>query len=167
MTSLKRKNYLLVVLFSLVAVAAVMPENFSGEWTLNEQKSDFGSSNFRMGAATTLKVKQEDASITIARNGMAPNGETYTWEEKLTADGKETETPVFGNGKRNASLKWSGDNKSFTVNSKTILERDGNSVEINSTEVFKLSDDGKTLTMEVNSTSSFGAFTRILVYDRK
>jgi hypothetical protein len=160
------KSYLIVLLVSFVAIGATMPEDFSGEWALNEQKSNFGTSNFRMGA-TTMKVKQEDVAITIARNGTVPNGEAYAWEEKLTADGKETETTVFGTGKRKASLKWSDDSKSFTVSSKTLLERDGNSIDITSTEIFKLSDGGKTLTVDVNSTSSFGTFTRILVYDKK
>jgi hypothetical protein len=117
--------------------------------------------------ATTLKVKQEDAAVTIGRTGTIPNGEAYAWEEKLTVDGKEAETAVFGNGKRKATLKWSADNKSFTITSNTLVERDGTSMEISSTEVFKLSDDGKTLTVDANSSSSFGTFTRSLVYDKK
>lgn len=167
MTSLKHGNLLLLAFTALLLVAAVAPANFSGDWTLNEQKSNFGNTTFgRMGAAT-LKVKQESQSITIARNGTTPDGEAYAWEEKLTSDGKETETTVFGNGKRKASIKWSDDKNTFTINSKTSLERDGNSIEITSTEVFKLLDAGKTLSMEVASTSSFGTFNRSLVYDRK
>lgn len=167
MTLLKHKNYLTLVWVALIFVAAAAPTDFSGDWTLNEQKSNFGDTSFGKFGATTLKVKQDNTLVTIARTGTTPDGDSYAWEEKLSADGKESEIAVYGSGKRKSTMKWSDDKNSFTINSKTSLERNGMSIDITSTEVFKLSDGGKTLTMDVTSTSSFGTMNRRLVYDKK
>lgn len=167
MTLLKHKNYLTLALAALIFIAAAAPADFSGVWTLNEQKSNFGDTSFGKFGATTLKVTQDKTSLTIARTGTTPEGDGYAWEEKLTADGKQSEIAVYGNGKRKSTLKWSDDKNSFTINSKTSLERNGMSIDITSTEVFKLSDGGKVLTIEVISNSSFGTMNRTLVYDKK
>jgi hypothetical protein len=167
MTFSKFKNILFLGLAAVLFVAAVVAANFSGDWTLNESKSNFGDTQFGRQGATSMKVTQAGADITIAKTGKSFDGESYNWEEKLAYNGKETETTIFNGAKRKASVKWADDKNSFTVTSKTVIDRDGNTFEISSTEVWKLSADGKTLTVEVNSTSSFGTATRTLVYDKK
>lgn len=157
-----------LVVMVLISTAATMmaPVNFSGEWTLNEGKSKFGDTQFGRMAASTLKVTQGDATIAITRIGTSPQGQDYNWEEKLTADGKETESTVYETAKRKSTMKWSKDKKSFTINAATKFERDGNTMEIITVEIWKLSDDGKTLTVDATSTSSFGTNVRSLVYDK-
>lgn len=158
---------LAVIFIASTAATVIAPANFSGEWSLNESKSNFGDGNFGRFAAATFKIKQEKSDITINRNGTTQNGDAYSWEEKLTYDGKETETEVFNGAKRKASLKWSDDKKTFTINATTKFDRDGNTFEITAVEVWKLSDDGKAITIESNSTSQFGTSVRTLVYDKK
>lgn len=166
MFQIRNTSVLLLVVVVLMAAAFIAPANFSGEWTLNETKSKFGDESFGRLAAQTFKVKQEKDVITIGRSGSNPNGD-YSYEEKLSFDGKEVETTVFNGAKRKSSVKWSADQKSFTLTSVTNFERDGNAFEIKGTEVWKLSDDGKSLQIESSSNSQFGTMTRSLVYDKK
>jgi hypothetical protein len=163
----KQIYFALAAIVLITTAATFFATDFSGEWTLNETKSNFGDSPMGRTGATSMKVTQEKAMITITRNGTSRDGQAFSWDEKLPADGKEVESTANGNRKRKSSVKWSDDKKSFTVSSKTIFEREGETMEITSTEVFKLSDDGKTLTVEANTNSSFGSSTRTLVYDKK
>lgn len=158
---------LVVITFICMAAAAVAIINFSGEWALNEQKSNLGEGNMGRMVAKKLKITQENATITISRTGTSRDGQETTWEEKLSFDGKEVESTAYGDAKRKSSSKWSDDGKSMTINATTLLERDGNQIEIKAVEIWKLSEDGKTITVDATSTSPRGTTTRSLVYDKK
>src|SRR5215216_1369752 len=157
----------------LVAAAAVVvltsatvlaPPNFSGEWKLNESKSEMGQ--FGRGAAKKIKVESLDAQgISYERTSTNQAGEEVVRKEKLTFDGKEVEsTGGFGNSKTKSTAKISDD--AMTINAVTSLERDGQAMEIKRKETWKLSDGGQTLIIESNSSSSFGDNTMKLVYEK-
>ena len=67
--------------------------NFSGEWSLNKEKSEMGERRGRM-TSTKLVVAQDSDKINIKRTGQGRNGE-YTREEEITLDGKENELEGF------------------------------------------------------------------------
>jgi hypothetical protein len=150
---------------TIITSAAVMVANadFSGEWKLNESKSNLGQFG---RAAKKLKIQGNVESIAIQRALTNQAGEEVTTNEKLTFDDKESENTVFGNAKKKSKAKWSDDGKKLTVKSTITLDRNGETMEIKSTEVWSLSDDGKTLTIETESTSSFGTNNTKLVYDK-
>lgn len=54
----------------------------------------------------------------------------------------------------------------MTIEATTSFDRDGQTVEIKLKETWKLGDGGQTLTIESNSTSSFGENSMKLVYDK-
>lgn len=140
--------------------------NFSGEWKLNESKSDLGQ--FGRGAARTINVtSSDDKGISIERTSTNQNGENVTRKESLTFDGKESEsTGGFGNSKRKATAKWSDDGQSMIINAVVTFDRNGESMEIKQQETWKLTDNGQTLTIESTSSSSFGENTMKLVYEK-
>ena len=53
--------------------------NFSGEWKLNESKSDLGQ--FASFATRIIKADQKDDSISIARTAPSFNGGDFTTME--------------------------------------------------------------------------------------
>jgi hypothetical protein len=152
--------------FALVAMAAkpAAKTNFSGTWTLNEQKSDLGQFGGRM-TPKTLKLEQKDDALSVVRVSNF-NGEERTMTEKLSFDGKENESTVFGNSKKKSTSKWSDDGQTLTVNSVINFERDGQTMEIKTTETWKLLNDGQTLSLESNSTSQMGTNTVKALYDK-
>lgn len=147
------------------ATANAQQANFSGDWRLNEQKSTLGQFGGRM-AAKKLKLDGQTENLSIQRFSVGQDGNEATTSEKLTFDGKESESTVFGNSKKKSTAKWSDDGKSLNVNSNIALERNGEKIEIKVTEVWKLTDDGKSLSIESTSTSTWGTNTMKLVYDR-
>jgi hypothetical protein len=138
--------------------------NFSGDWSLNEGKSDLGQ--FANYAPRKIKVEQKDDAITISKTAPSFNGDDVTITETLTFDGKETESTIFGNSKRKASAKWSDDGQTLTISYNLMLDFNGQTNEIKGTETWTLADGGKTLLSQNNSSSSFGDIAAKGVYEK-
>jgi hypothetical protein len=168
--ALRRKSTIAVAIavFCICTSATIVNSvNFSGEWKLNESKSDLGQFGGR-GAARTIKVASSDANgISIERISTNQNGEAVSRTEALTFDGKEAESKGgFGNSTRKASAKWSDDGQSMIINAVSTFDRNGEKMEIKQKETWKLGDGGQTLTVEASSSSSFGESTMKLVYEK-
>ncbi|HYM94943.1 MAG TPA: hypothetical protein VET23_12435, partial [Chitinophagaceae bacterium] len=93
------KNILsLLIVPALLLSFSFLPDkaNFSGEWKLNEGKSDLGQrARF---APRTIKADQKDDAITISRTSPSFNGgDDVTTAETLPFDGKEVQGTGFGN----------------------------------------------------------------------
>jgi ABC-type uncharacterized transport system permease subunit len=154
------------ILSLLLSNVSAQKTNFSGTWVLNEGKSQFGESRFRMGAVKAI-VKQDENSISADFTRRRPNGEETTSTEKFTLDGKEcTNSNAEQTRVKKSTVTFSEDGKTMTINSTTTFERDGNTMEIKSVEIFKMSEDGKNITVETTSTSQRGEFKATLVYDK-
>lgn len=169
--TLRRKSTIAVAIatFCICTSATIVNSvNFSGEWKLNESKSDLGQFGGR-GAARTIKIASSDAnSISIERISTNPqSGEQVSRTETLTYDGKEAESKGgFGNSTRKATAKWSDDGQSMVINAVSTFDRNGEKMEIKQKETWKLGDGGQTLTIEASSSSSFGESTMKLVYEK-
>ena len=160
-------------LFTLIAPAAIllsftsMPDraNFSGEWKLNEGKSELGDFGSRF-AARSIKADQKADAITIARTTPGFNGgDPVTTTVTLTFDGKETESTGFGGSKRKSTAKWSEDAQTLTINSTTTFERDGQTNEFKGTETWTLTKEGS-LSLVTVASSPRGENTSKAVYDK-
>lgn len=152
-----------VLMFMAFTGGIAANTDFSGEWKLNESKSNLGQFG---RAAKTLKIEGNVESVAIQRVSTNQAGEEMTSSEKLTFDDKESESTVFGTAKKKSKAKWSDDGKKLTVKSTIAFERNGETMEIKTTEVWSLSDDGKTLTIESTSESARGTNSTKLVYDK-
>ncbi|MGC4102380.1 hypothetical protein [Ferruginibacter sp.] len=131
--------------------------NFSGDWKLNESKSELG--DFANFTATALKTEQKDNAITIARTTPGFNGgDPRTTTVTLTFDGKVTESEGFGGSKRKSTAKWSDDGQTLTISNTVSFERDGQTNEFKSTETWTLTKDGE-LSVVTQSSSPRGDMT--------
>lgn len=138
--------------------------NFSGDWKLNEGKSDLG--NFGRFAATGIKVTQTDADITIAKTAPSfGGGDPTTTTETLSFDGKASESTVFGNSKKTSTAKWSDDGKSLAISYTIAFERNGQTSELKGTETWSLTADGALSVVTVSS-SQRGETTTKAIYTK-
>ncbi len=138
--------------------------DFSGEWKLNESKSELGQ--FANYAPHTIKVTQTSDSITIAKTSVSMGGEEVTNSEALSYDGKETTTTIYGNSSRVASARWSDDGQTLTITYDLTLNFNDQQTEVKGTEIWTLGDDGKTLVSQNSSTSSFGDMQSKGIYEK-
>ena len=117
-------------------------------------------------APRKIKVDGQKDSLSVQRFSTSQDGNEVTYNEKLAFDGKETESTLFGNSKKKSVAKWADDGQSLTVNSTINFERDGQSMEIKITEIWKLLESGKVLSLESTSTSQMGTNTTNLLFDK-
>lgn len=152
-----------VILFS--TAASIFKPDFSGEWALDQGKSALGEFGAMM-AATKLSVKQEGDVITVVRYASSPMGESVT-TDKITLDGKESPSSGGMQGSsRKTTSQLAADQNTVTVTSVTSMSFDGNAFEITATETWSLSADGKTLTVDSNSSTPMGNNTIKQVYNK-
>jgi hypothetical protein len=144
-------------------IAFTEKANFSGEWKLNEGKSELGEFGGRF-AARTIKVEQKEEAITISKTAPSFNGGDNTTTETLSFDGKESETTVFGNSKKKSTLKWSDDSQSFIISYSIAFERNGETSEFKGIETWSLKDGA--LSLVTVSSSPRGENTTKAIYNK-
>jgi hypothetical protein len=155
---------LLSILLSAFTTIATKAD-FSGEWKLDESKSELGEFGGRM-TARSLKAEQKETSIIISRTTPGFNGgDPVTTSMTLKYDGSVTESEGFGGSKRKSTAKWSDDGLSLIVNSTTIFERDGQTNEFKAIETWSLTKEGL-LSVVTQSSSPRGEFTTKAVYNK-
>jgi hypothetical protein len=152
-----------------LAVNAQGPKtNFSGNWAFNAEKSNLGQpaqgQGQRMGGGNIV-VKQEANLLTVERTRTNPEGQTNTITSKYTLDGKES-VNTTGRGESKSVANWAPDGKSLTIATTRSFERDGQTMEIKSTEVWNLTDPS-TLSISTTMTTPNGERKTTMVYNKK
>jgi hypothetical protein len=153
-----KKCFTAVAVFGMTFLAAQSQAapNFSGEWKLNLSKSDYGP--VPPPEFMTRTIKHADPSIEYSTHQKGAQGEATT-QIKYTTDGKPAEN---ANPPSKGSAKWDGDK--LVVDSVRELQGAG---EIKFHEVWSLSADGKTITINNHLTAPQGEFDLTLVFDKQ
>jgi hypothetical protein len=141
--------------------------NFSGTWGFNESRSNLGDGGGPRMAATTLAVTQQGNGFSVERTQQSFDGGEMKTSEKYTLDGKESTNAGMMNSSRKSTINWSADKKSLTFAHTISFDRDGEKMEFKSSEVWKMADNNKTLTIESVFSSPNGDRKTTLVYDKK
>jgi hypothetical protein len=131
------------------------PANFSGEWKTKESISMGGNifcayeEGDRM-SSKIMKIANQVNFLTIEIPNYTSGAGLTTSHEKLTFDGKESQIN-YGQGRgKKYTVKLSSDGKTMTVNS--ILHQ--KQVIHYVTEVWTLSNDGKSISVQANAKSN-------------
>ncbi len=145
---------LLLLVSCCVAIPAQDKPDFSGEWVIDLDESDFGQ--FPAPSSYVRIIEHNEPSIKTVTTQTGQQGETTT-ETACTTDGAEcVNTVPFGEMK--GAAKWDGD----TLVTNATMDLQG--MEIQYEERLDLSADGKTLTVTAHVSSEMGAadFTMVL-----
>jgi hypothetical protein len=158
-------SFLMLVILLFVSASAIAQSNFSGTWSLDEKKSNLGDVPFRI-ASDKIVIEQDKDAITMQRTGQGPNG-VFEIKDRFTFDGKESQNQFFGESKKKSNLSWAT-KKLMNIKSKaSFTTPEGDAMEIDINENYSLSEDGKTLTIDYSSSSSFGDIKQIQVYNKQ
>jgi len=163
--SLKLRNLLGIAVFCMTTSGLFAQANFAGTWAFNESKSNFGDSQFRF-AATSMVVTQDANTLSVESTRPGRDGAEMKTSAKYTLDGKVSENPAF-NTTRKSTVTWSADKASITIASTMTFEMDGESREMKSSEVWKLSEGGKVLLIESTRPGPDGEMKTTAAYDKK
>jgi hypothetical protein len=170
----KKAVLLLTVELLTLTCMAQDRANFSGEWKLNESKSElvgqfplciFGGGD-RM-RSKTMKIAGHEDLITVDVASSSPDGALLTRQEKLTFDGKESEATFVGSPREKSAAMWSDDGQTMIVSSFRSFDTNREKTDFSVIEVWKLINDGNSISIQVNSKSISGEKTMKLVYDKQ
>jgi len=129
--------------------------NFSGNWKINQVKSNFGG--VPAPDTFTRKIVHAEPSISIDEEQATPIGPQKT-SRKMTTDGKESTFNASGADVK-ATAKWDG-NSLLVVSSVPDIG-------ISYNDRMTLSADGKTLTSEVRVDTPQGAVDVKVVFEKQ
>jgi hypothetical protein len=129
--------------------------NFSGEWKTKESISMGGNiycaydEGDRM-SSKTMKIASQTNFLTVEIPDLVPGPLHANNHEKLAFDGKENQV-TYGSGRnKKFNVKWSADGQTMTVNSISHQMQVVHYV----TEIWKLSNDGKSISVLAKAKSN-------------
>jgi hypothetical protein len=138
-------------------VTQAASQNLSGEWKLNFAKSNYGK--FPAPSSMTRKIAHNDPKLILTTTQKGPQGEV-TSKLTYTTDGKESVNQVAG-GEAKGVAQWIGD--------KLMIEssREFQGVTLKQKDIWTLSADGKTLTIDSHVSIPNGEFDIKQVFDKQ
>ena len=149
-----------MLLLAVSAIAQGLP-NFSGTWTLDPAKSDFGPMPAPESIVMVIDHKDPALKVNVAQKtqmGDVTNDSTYTTDGKNNVN--KMRSPA-GDQDVTSTTKWAG--KSLAT-SRTI-EAQGMSIGID--ETWELSADGKILTISRQLKTPQGDFSTTIALNKK
>ena len=139
--------------------------DFSGQWLFNPDKSNAGSGGPFLDAKTTLVITQTSDSILIDKKVIRPGSHDLITKEKYKLGGSTTLNPGQ-NQTKTISTHWSDDHLTLFLYIDWIFSGGGSEREFQGEDAYRLTDDGKTLTVFSTSQNTSGETRMVLVYDR-
>lgn len=116
----------------------------------------------------TMKIASHADFLTVDVASEAPDGALVTRQEKLTFDGAESKATFVGRPREKSTARWSDDGQTLTVNSVRSFDTNGATADFKVTEVWKLINDGKSISVQVKSGPIPGGESIMkLVYDKQ
>ena len=155
-----------VFAFSVGIVAA--KADFSGVWTLDAGKSE----GLPPGIMQTLTVTQKGDRVEVETKVKVGEGEERVVKDAYVLDGKETDfTPPVPPGaakKAKRVSKWTDDGNGFDATEEAVLNApDGGEATVRAKRSWRLSEDGKTLIIEMEVENPNGTSKSKRVFVKK
>jgi hypothetical protein len=112
-----------------------------------------------------MVVKQEANLLTLEQTRTGQDGQSVTTTSKYTLDGKESVNST-ARGESKSVATWAADGKSLTVVTTRTFERDGQTTEMKTSEVWSMtSPTALSIVSTMNTPNGERKTTR--VYDKK
>ncbi len=173
-----KKNFILQILsFTVILAFLGLPlasnaqgskANFSGTWAFNAEKSQMGEQGQgggMRGGGGNMVVKQEANLLTVEQTRTGQDGQSTTTTSKYTLDGKES-VNTTARGESKSIATWSADGKSVNVVTTRSFERDGQTTQMKTTEVWSLTSPTALSVVSTMSTPN-GDRKTTRAYDKK
>jgi len=170
-----RTRHLLIVTLVLLVAGVLAAQDakvdFSGTWTMNADKSDFGDGGGgrggrgggRMGGGSKMVVELKDNLLTMERFMTNRDGEEMSTVYKYTLDGKECDNSSEWRSEV-AKATWSKDGKKLTIISTMTMSRGDREFTMDSESVWSMQGDN--LVIESVRSTPRGDMESKMVYDR-
>jgi hypothetical protein len=153
---------LVVIVSSLIllssATRAADKPNFSGKWTLNLVRSEYGSQ--APPKQLTDVITHREPRLKIETVEVSPLDQEVRQAAEYTTNGKENTNTVLGNEVK-STAKWEGD--TLVIDSRSSFA--GRTVELN--DRWRLVQGGKVILIDRTIQGPAGKFSQVIVLDKE
>jgi hypothetical protein len=154
---MRRASLLLLLACTAFGAAAPKPD-FSGEWILNLNRSEYGAQAAPKNIVQ--KIIHKDPDMTIDYLETSPFDQSVKYTSKYRTDGKETSNLVLGNEVK-STVAWDG--RELSVHS--WMTFGGRNIDMK--DRWKLAENGTTLIIVRHLEGNAGVFDQTIVFDKK
>jgi hypothetical protein len=162
------KSFSLVFFLILISkiVGAQTPSNFTGDWVLDKTKSKLNEPQASFPGTKIMHLRQNSSMIIWGETYVQPGSENFnTLDDTIKLDGKVKISNEYG-GISKTSAIWSRDKKNLTR--KTVYTSTSDpSDSVSSSMTFILSEDKRTLAMEISGKNKVTELKSTEVYYKK
>lgn len=165
---MKAQVLLTVLMFTLLGptLGAGEKVDLSGAWALDKARSE----GLPPGMDQTLTIKQTGDRVDVEAKISGPRGE-QTVTDSYVVDGKEKEfAPTLvggGKGKGKRTSTWTADGDGFDAAEEATINGPEGEETVRAKRRWRLSADGKTLTIEMSFEGPGGAVNSKRVFTKK
>ena len=159
------------ILVALLTVCLIVPlvaadkADFSGDWSFNEAKSTLDDMGTQF-VQTKMSVTQSGNDMTVAKTFESPDQGEMVSDEKLTLDGAECKSEIWGGTPRVSTANWNDKGDMLKIATTITFERDGQQSTMDMNEEWSLSEDGKMLSVKHSSSSEWGERNITMVFTK-
>jgi mannan endo-1,4-beta-mannosidase len=146
-------------------LSTTKPADFSGDWVLNEDKSNLGN----QGAGNLphkLKIKQDENEVDVQRYFIEEWRDDRISEDTMMLIGGETRSESYGSP-RTTIADLSANLDTLNTTSTVIFNRGGQTTRMSTTEHWSLQNHGRELSIAQSSVAPQGNRKIVMVYDRE
>ena len=154
-----KKTILLLTAFVFTAIASGQVPDFTGNWKLNNSKSNLNY-DFTLAPGVII-IAHKDNDMTIEKHSSF-QGQDYTSNDKFTLDGKECVNPGWMDSQKKSTAIWADDKKSLKITTNLSA---GDIGDVTIVEILKMVEDN--MVIESTATSSYGDLVETMVYDKQ
>jgi hypothetical protein len=141
------------------------PADFSGRWTINEDKSVFG----RMGAASAparLEVNLQGHELAVKSTRILEYADNQTTEQKYFLDGTVSSSEFMGSP-RTTIAHLLDDDRQIVMDSTISPKWGPPGSKMTTTETWELHNAGSELVIQISAKSPMGEQTTTMVFERQ
>lgn len=154
------KNLILFVSITLLSLSvSAQKADFSGSWKIDRANSELAE-EFSM-APEKIEIVQDGKLITITRH-VSFQEESFSYTDKITLDGKESENPGWGETIKKSTANWLDDKKMLKIINKLPM---GDNGEMVVTMEYRKNGDQLELTSSANS--SYGEMVEVMIFNKE
>ena len=167
---MRYKVSLLVMTLLLVSVTVRSEQkntDFSGEWTLNREQSDFGTGRDgkkRNPRSSSMIIEQDDKKFTVTMIRTDRDGKEDKKKFKYSLEGKKTKNKTES-GKQESTTRWLENGQSLEISSTMDVKRGDMEFTMETVQIFSIVE-GRLVIESIRYTPRGDMETRA-VYDLK
>ncbi len=151
--------------FGLPPVATHVPADFSGEWVLNEDKSNLGNAGAG-NLPARLMIGQDSEGLDIKKTFIEEWEDNRVTDEKIAFNGAESSSAYYG-APRISTAGLSAAKDTLTINSKVTFNRGGQASTLVTIETWNLQGHGNELSITQVADSPQGKRKQVLIYEKQ